>query len=78
MRWPKYWSFSLSISPSSEHPGLVSFSMDWAHLRLRQNTKAGNAVMEVIITVVLYKATYIERAIDKEMVNRRKENIRND
>ena len=29
MRWPKYWSFSLSISPSSEHPGLVSFRMDW-------------------------------------------------
>ena len=28
MRWPKYWSFSLSISPSNEHPGLVSFSMD--------------------------------------------------
>ena len=29
MRWSKYWSFSLSISPSNEHPGLVSFRMDW-------------------------------------------------
>ena len=29
MRWPEYWSFSLSISPSSEHPGLVSFRVDW-------------------------------------------------
>ena len=29
MRWPKYWSFSLSISPSSEHPGLISFRIDW-------------------------------------------------
>ena len=29
MRWPKYWSFSFSISPSKEHPGLVSFRMDW-------------------------------------------------
>ena len=29
MRWPKYWSFSLSISPSNEHPGLVSFRMGW-------------------------------------------------
>ena len=29
MRWPKYWSFSFSISPSNEHPGLVSFRMDW-------------------------------------------------
>ena len=32
MRWPKYWSFNFSISPSKEHPGLVSFRMDWLHL----------------------------------------------
>ena len=32
MRWPKYWSFSLSINPSNEHPGLVSFRMDWLDL----------------------------------------------
>ena len=32
IRWPKYWSFSLSISPSNEHPGLVSFRMDWLDL----------------------------------------------
>ena len=32
MRWSKYWSFSLSISPSNEHPGLVSFRMDWLDL----------------------------------------------
>ena len=32
VRWPKYWSFSFSISPSSEHPGLVSFRMDWLDL----------------------------------------------
>ena len=29
MKWPKYWSFSLTISPSNEHPGLISFRMDW-------------------------------------------------
>ena len=29
MRWPKHWSFSFSISPSNEHPGLISFRMDW-------------------------------------------------
>ena len=34
MRWPKYWSFSFSISPSNEHPGLVSFRMDWLDLQL--------------------------------------------
>ena len=32
MRWPKYWSFSLSISPSKEHPGLISFWIDWLDL----------------------------------------------
>ena len=38
MRWPKYWSFSLSISPSNEHPGLVSFRMDWLGLLAVQGT----------------------------------------
>ena len=37
-RWPKYWSFSLSISPSNEHPGLVSFKMDWLDLLAVQGT----------------------------------------
>ena len=32
MRWPKYWSFSFSISPSKQHPGLISFRMDWFDL----------------------------------------------
>ena len=32
MRWPKYWSFNFSISPSNEHPGLISFRMDWLDL----------------------------------------------
>ena len=38
MRWPKYWSFSLSISPSNEHPGLISFRMDWLDLLAVQRT----------------------------------------
>ena len=38
MRWSKYWSFSLSISPSNEHPGLVSFRMDWLDLLAVQGT----------------------------------------
>ena len=38
MRWLKYWSFSFSISPSSEHPGLISFSMDWLALLAVQGT----------------------------------------
>ena len=38
MRWPKYWSFSLSISPSNEHSGLISFRMDWLDLLTVQGT----------------------------------------
>ena len=38
MRWTKYWSFSLSISPSNEHPGLVFFRMDWLDLLAIQGT----------------------------------------
>ena len=38
MRWPKYWSFSFSISPSNEHPGLISFRMDWLYLLAVQGT----------------------------------------
>ena len=38
MRWPKYWSFSFSISPSNEHPGLISFRMDWLNFLAVQGT----------------------------------------
>ena len=38
MRWPKYWSFSFNISPSNEHPGLISFRMDWLGLLSVQET----------------------------------------
>ena len=38
MRWPKYWSFSFSIIPSKEHPGLISFKMDWLDLLAVQGT----------------------------------------
>ena len=38
MRWPKYWSVSFNISPSNEHPGLISFRMDWLDLLAVQGT----------------------------------------
>ena len=38
MRWPKYWSFSFSLSPSNEHPGLISFKKDWLDLLAVQGT----------------------------------------
>ena len=38
IKWPEYWSFSFTISPSSEHPGLISFRMDWLDLLTAQGT----------------------------------------
>ena len=38
IRWPRYWSFSFNISPSNEHPGLISFRMDWLDLLSVQGT----------------------------------------
>ena len=38
IRWPKYWNFSFNISPSNEHPGLISFRMDWLDLHAVQGT----------------------------------------
>ena len=38
IRWPKYWNFSFNISPSNEHPGLISFRMDWLDLFAVQGT----------------------------------------
>ena len=41
IKWPKYWSFSFNISPSNEHPGLISFKMDWLDLLAVQGTLKG-------------------------------------
>ena len=40
IRWPKYWSFSFNISPSNEHPGLISFRMDWLNLAVQGTLKS--------------------------------------
>ena len=42
IRWPKYWNFSFSISPSNEHPGLISFRMDWLDLLAVQGTQVSS------------------------------------
>ena len=46
MRWPKYWSFSFSISPSNEHPGLISIRMDWLDLLAVQGTLFSNTTVQ--------------------------------
>ena len=45
IRWPKYWSFSFNISPSNEHPGLISFRMDWFCITSIQNQFLGNELL---------------------------------
>ena len=45
IRWTKYWSFSLNISPSNEHPGLISFRMDWLDLLAVQWTLKNDYVL---------------------------------
>ena len=49
MRWPKYWSFSFSISPSNEHPGLISFRMDWSPWISLQSTGLSRIFSNTIV-----------------------------
>ena len=56
MRWPKYWSFSFNISPSNEHPGLISFRMDWLDLLAVQGT------LKSLLQHHSSKASVIQRA----------------
>ena len=46
MRWPSYWSFNLSISPSKEHPGVISFRMDWLDLLAAQGTLKSSPILQ--------------------------------
>ena len=69
MKWPKYWSFSFSIRPSNEHPGLISFRMDWLELLAVQGTlksllqhhssKASILWRSAFFTVQLSLQTYV-------------------
>ena len=54
IRWPKYWSFSFSISPSNEYSGLISFRMDWLDLLAVQGTLK-NLLLRVLLHYHLYK-----------------------
>ena len=56
IRWPKYWSFSFNISPSKEHPGLISFRMDWLDLLADQGT------LESLLQYHSSKASIIQRS----------------
>ena len=57
IRWPKYWSFSFKISPSSEHPGLISFRMDWLDLLAVQGT------LKSLLQHHISKASVLQRSV---------------
>ena len=58
IRWPKYWSFSFSISPSNEHAGLVSFRMDWLDLLAVQGTLKSLLQHHSSNTSILWHSTF--------------------
>ena len=58
IRWPKYWSFSFSISPSKEHPGLISFRMDWLDLLAVQGTLKSLLQKTVLYISVSFAVSY--------------------
>ena len=60
MRWPKYWSFSFNISPSNEHPGLISFRMDWLdHLAVQGTLKSLLQLHSSKASILLCSALFI-------------------
>ena len=58
IKWPKYWSFSFNISPSNEHPGLVSFRMDWLHLLAVQGTLKSLLQHHSSNTSILWRSSF--------------------
>ena len=58
VRWPEYWSFSFSISPSNEHPGLISFRMDWLDLLAVQGTLKSLFQHHSLKTLILQRSAF--------------------
>ena len=70
MRWPEYWSFSFSISPSNEYPGLISFRMDWLDLLAVQGIQITLIIREIQIkTAVRYHLIQVRMVIIKKSTN---------
>ena len=67
MMWPKYWSFSFSITPSKEHPGLIFFRMDWLDLLAVQGTLKSIAQIRILL-----KALYLMSTLDRNWKFKRK------
>ena len=58
MRWPKYWSFSFSVSPSNEHPVLISFRMDWLDIIAVQGTPKSLLQHHSSKASILWRSTF--------------------
>ena len=58
IRWPKYWSFSFNISPSNEHPGLISFRVDWLDLLAVQGTLKSLLQHHISKASILWHSTF--------------------
>ena len=73
IRWPKYWSFSFSISPFNEHPGLISFRMDWLDLLAVQGTLKESSPtpqfksISSLVLSFLYSPTFTSIPLEVEM-----------
>ena len=59
IRWPRYWSFSLNISPSNAHPGLISFRMDWLDLLAVQGTLESSSILHSKASILWCSAFFI-------------------
>ena len=68
IRWPKYWSFSFNISPSSEHPGLISFRMDWLNLPCSPRDSQDSPPTLQFNNIQYLTITYKEKASEKEYI----------
>ena len=72
MRWPKYWSFSFNIFPSKEHPGLISFRMDWLDLLAVQGTlKSLLQQQNLKASILLYSAFFMVQLSHLYMTTRK-------
>ena len=69
IRWPKYWSFSFSISPSNEHPGLISFRMDWLDLLAVQGTLSVFSSINSCSAFFMVHLSHLYMTIGKTKVN---------
>ena len=63
IRWPKYWIFSFNISPSNEHPGLISFRIDWLNLLAVQETLKSLQHHSSKASILWHSASFIERKL---------------